>query len=326
MDNILDFFNGAFIVSLAPMAGVADRAFRIICKKHGCMFSTSEMISAKAVIYNDKKTFDLANIKNDETPISLQIFGHEPNEMAKASSILIEYLDKQNVKPFSIDINMGCPVNKVVKNGDGSALLKTPELSYEIIKEVCNAIAPIPVSVKMRLGWDLNSINCIEFAKMVESAGASFITVHARTRSQLYSPGVNWNYIKEIKNVVSIPVIGNGDVFSSNDAIALKEQTNCDGVAIARGSVGNPWIFDEIICALTNKQFIPPTKLERINEAINYFNLMIETKGVKNGLVESRKVLSSFTKGLYGSPQVRNAINLASTPNEVTALLQSLIN
>ena len=219
---------------------------------------------------------------------------------------------------------MGCPVPKVVKNGDGSALMKTPDIASEIIKETVKASGNIPVSVKMRLGWDLNNINVVDFAKMAENSGASLLTIHARTRSQLYSPGVNWDYIRQVKENVKIPVIGNGDVYTKEDAQRLLETTNCDGIAIARGSLGNPWIFDEVFSLLNSQTFYPPTKEEILNEAINYLHLMIETKGAKNGLIESRKVLSAFTKGMYGSPYVRNALNLASTEEEVIDLLKSL--
>ena len=325
MKNTIKIANKEYFnVSLAPMAGVADKAYRLLCNKHHCGFSTSEMISAKAVMYNDKKTFDLANISNDEGPVSIQIFGHEPLCMANATSVLISHLEKNNVKPLTIDINMGCPVPKVIKNGDGSALMKTPDVASLIIKETVNAAGEIPVSVKMRLGWDLNNINVVDFAKIAEQSGASLLTIHARTRSQLYSPGVNWDYIRQVKENVNIPVIGNGDVYTKEDAKELLKTTNCDGIAIARGSLGNPWIFDEIYSLLNSQEYYPPTKEEIIDEAIAYLHLMIETKGAKNGLIESRKVLSAFTKGMYGSPYVRNALNLASKESEVVELLNSL--
>lgn len=326
MKNELNI-NGQIVknVSLAPMAGVADKAYRLICKKHKLGFSTSEMISAKAVTYGDGKTFDLASITKEEQPISLQLFGHEPDCIGKATDILLNTLIKDGTTPFSIDLNMGCPVPKIVKNGDGSALMKNPSLASEIIKETVKAASGIPVSVKMRLGWDANSINVVDFAKMAEDSGATFITIHARTRTQLYSPGVDWSYIKKAKDNVSIPVFGNGDVFTGEDAKRLLNETGCDGVAVARGSLGNPWIFDEIDAVLNDKEFIPPTKEEKINEAIEYLEMMIETKGERNGLIESRKVISAFTKGMYGSPTVRNSLNLANTKIEVIDLLQSLL-
>ena len=312
-------------LSLAPMAGVADKAFRTICKKHGCDYFTTEMISSKGVYYGDKKTIELASISKEEEPISVQIFGSEPDVMAKAAYTLSEYITKNGCSPLSFDINMGCPVPKIVKNGDGSALMKTPNLAGEIVKAVKNAIPGIPVTVKTRLGWDLNSINILEFSKIIEDSGADLITIHARTRSQLYGPSVNWDYIRQVKEQLSIPVVGNGDVITCDDAFRMYEETGCDGIAIGRGAIGNPWLFEEIKAKSNNLTFIPPSKKERIDTAIEYLDLMIETKGEKTGIVESRKVIPHFTKGLYGSPKIRNDINMTTDAQKIREMLYSLL-
>ena len=312
-------------ISLAPMAGVADKAFRLICKKHGCDYFTTEMISAKAITFNNKKTFDMLSLSKEEEPLCIQIFGSEPDVMEKATYMILDEISKTNFTPLSIDINMGCPVPKVVKNGDGSALMKDIKLASEIIKSTKKASQNIPVTVKTRLGWDQNNINVLEFSKMVEDSGASLITIHARTRSQLYSPGVNWDYIRQVKEILSIPVIGNGDITSGENAEQIFKTTNCDGIAIGRASVGNPWIFEEIKSKLSGNLYIPPTKEEKINTAIEYLNLMVETKGEKNGIVEARKVLPQFTKGYFNSPKIRNEINSSSEYAKIVELLKTML-
>ncbi len=220
---------------LAPMAGDGDHAFRSICKKHGADYLCSEMVSAKAICYGDKKTPTLAKITPEEVPMAVQLFGSEPEFMAEAAKKILDDAKKDGVMPSAIDINAGCPVHKIVSNGEGSALMKDLPLLSKIVEKTVLA-SSVPVTVKMRLGWDMSSINVVDAAKCVEAAGASAVCVHARTRTQLYAPGVDISYIKKVKDAVKIPVIGNGDIFSAADAINMFEKTGCDGVAIAKKS------------------------------------------------------------------------------------------
>ena len=312
-------------VMLAPMAGAADTAFRIICARHGCGYAVTEMISAKAVTYGDKKTSQLAEITKDEAPTACQIFGHEPDVMAKACDILLEEYAKGGVMPVAIDINMGCPVPKIVKNGEGSALMRNLPLAKKIIEAVVKSAGDVPVTVKMRLGWDMGSICVTDLAKIAEDSGAAAICVHARTRSQMYSPSADWSYIKKVKEAVSIPVIGNGDVFSGADAKRMIEETGCDAVAIARGAMGNPWIFEEATALLEGKIFSPISPAQKIQGAIDHLDLLIKLKGEARAVPESRAHMDKYTKGLYGAPRIRNAVNLAESAEEIKALLRSLL-
>ena len=312
-------------VMLAPMAGAADTAFRIICARHGCGYAVTEMISAKAVTYGDKKTSQLAEITKDEAPTACQIFGHEPDVMAKACDILLEEYAKGGVMPVAIDINMGCPVPKIVKNGEGSALMRNLPLAKKIIEAVVKSAGDVPVTVKMRLGWGMGSICVIDLAKIAEDSGAAAICVHARTRSQMYAPSADWSYIKKVKEAVSIPVIGNGDIFSGADAKRMIEETGCDAVAIARGAMGNPWIFEEATALLEGKIFSPISPAQKIQGAIDHLDLLIKLKGEARAVPESRAHMDKYTKGLYGAPRIRNAVNLAGSADEIKALLRSLL-
>ena len=312
-------------VMLAPMAGAADTAFRIICARHGCGYAVTEMISAKAVTYGDKKTSQLAEITKDEAPTACQIFGYEPDVMAKACDILLEEYAKGGVMPVAIDINMGCPVPKIVKNGEGSALMRNLPLAKKIIEAVVKSAGDVPVTVKMRLGWDMGSICVIDLAKIAEDSGAAAICVHARTRSQMYAPSADWSYIKKVKEAVSIPVIGNGDIFSGADAKRMIEETGCDAVAIARGTMGNPWIFEEATALLEGKIFSPISPAQKIQGAIDHLDLLIKLKGEARAVPESRAHMDKYTKGLYGAPRIRNAVNLAGSADEIKALLRSLL-
>lgn len=312
-------------VMLAPMAGAADTAFRIICARHGCGYAVTEMISAKAVTYGDKKTSQLAEITKDEAPTACQIFGHEPDVMAKACDILLEEYAKGGVMPVAIDINMGCPVPKIVKNGEGSALMRNLPLAKKIIEAVVKSAGDVPVTVKMRLGWDMGSICVIDLSKIAEDSGAAAICVHARTRSQMYAPSADWSYIKKVKEAVSIPVIGNGDIFSGADAKRMIEETGCDAVAIARGAMGNPWIFEEANAMLEGKVFSPISPAQKIQGAIDHLDLLIKLKGEARAVPESRTHMDKYTKGLYGAPRIRNAVNLAESAEEIKALLRSLL-
>ena len=313
-------------VMLAPMAGEGDYTFRASCKKFGADYLVSEMISAKAICYNDKKTPLLAKIRAEEMPIALQIFGSDPEYMARAASFLIDEAEKAGTPCAAIDINMGCPVQKVVKNGEGSALMKNPRLAGEIISSVRRACGETPVTVKMRLGWDASSINVLELARVAEQNGAAAICVHARTREQLYSPGVDISHIKAVKEALSIPVIGNGDIFSAQNALDMFRETGCDAVAIARGALGNPYIFAEIKAAIEGKSYTPPTPRERIEEALRETKMRIEDKGEYTGLRESRTHIAHFTKSLRGSAAIRGKINFLGTFAEVEDALLSYAN
>lgn len=312
-------------VALSPMAGEGDFAFRSACKRYGAEYLVSEMISAKAICYNDKKTPSLAKIRKEEMPIALQIFGSEPNFMAQAAYILINESEKTGIPCAAIDINMGCPVNKVVKNGEGSALMKTPHLAGEIIAAVSAAAGNTPVTVKMRLGWDDSSINVVEMAKIAEENGAHSVCVHARTRERFYSPGTDISFIRKVKNAVSIPVVGNGDIFSASDALLMFEKTGCDAVAVARGALGNPFIFSEIKAAMKNIPYKPPSPRERIEEALSQTRVRIEDKGEYIGIRESRTHIAHFTKSLRGSAAVRAKTNTVNSFNELEDLLMKYV-
>ena len=305
-------------VWLAPMAGMGDASFRRICKEHGADYMTTEMVSAKALCYGDKKTPFLAAIKGYEAPIAIQIFGSEPETMAKASEILLELSAKSGMMPAAIDVNMGCPMTKVVKNGDGSALMRTPETAEAIVRAMTKVCGDVPVTVKLRLGWDKTAINVVEMARRMEAAGAAALCVHARTRSELYTPGIHPEYIREVKNAVGIPVIGNGDITCAADAEKMVRETGCDGVAIARGAFGNPCHFEEI---QFGESFVPPTKKERIAEALRHFTYMIEDKGERVAVAESRAAIAYYTKGLSGSSRVRGEMNTALTAEEIIRIL-----
>ena len=319
---------------LAPLAGVSDRAFRDICRRHGAEYTVSEMVSAKALCYEqstkklDKvKTAPLASVYKYEMPMAIQLFGCEPEFMARAAR-LIEEMDyigcTSDTKPSAIDINMGCPVHKVVGNGEGSALMKNPRLAADIVRAVVSAVN-LPVTVKLRAGWDENSINAPEMAKMLEDAGASLIAVHGRTRAQMYAPSSDNKVIAAVKKSVSVPVVGNGDVYSADDALRMLEETGCDGVMIARGALGNPWIFEETAARLEGRSYTPPSAEEKLKEALIQIEQMIEEKGEYIAIAESRKHLSWYTKGLNGATRARCEINSAKTFEEMKSILDNLI-
>ena len=318
---------------LAPLAGVSDRPFRDICRRHGAEYTVSEMVSAKALCYEqatkrlDKiRTAPLASVYSYELPMAIQLFGSEPEFMARAASLIEsgEYLGREgDARPIAIDINMGCPVHKVVGNGEGSALMKNPRLAGEIVRAVVKAVN-LPVTVKIRAGWDPNSINAPEVAKILEDAGASLIAVHGRTRSQMYAPSSDNKVIAEVKKSVSVPVVGNGDIYSADDAVRMIEETDCDGVMIARGALGNPWIFEEIRARLEGREYVFPTAEEKLNEALVQIEQMIKEKGEFIAVAESRKHLSWYTKGMQGAAGARSAINSAKTFGEMKEILKEL--
>ena len=285
--------------ALAPMASVADKAYRLMCKQFGAAYLDSEMISSKGLCFGDKKTARLCEIEESERPMALQLFGEEPAYMGRAAYMLSQY------KPDIIDINMGCPVPKIVGNGSGSALMKNPQTAFEIAKAVVEN-APCPVTVKIRAGWDENSINAPELAKRLEQAGVAAIAVHGRTRTQFYSGNADWEVIRKVKQSVSCPVIGNGDVRTPEDCKAMYRQTGCDLVMVGRGSYGRPWIFREIRHYLETGQLLPEISLEeKMQIMLRHASLLCRYKGEKQGMKEMRKNVAWYVKGLPGSAKIR---------------------
>lgn len=315
-------------IILAPMAGVTDYAFRKVARKYGASYCVSEMVSSKAIHFKDRKTADLAEIRDDDRPLGIQIFGSDPKIMAESAYLLstatYEHRKNDNT-PNVIDINMGCPVRKIVSAGDGSALLRNPQLVGEIIKETVKA-SQVPVTVKIRAGWDKDTVNCVEIAKIAEANGASAICVHGRTREQMYEPYANWSYIKAVKDAVSIPVIGNGDIFSAADAVRMIEETGVDSLMIGRGAMGNPFIFDEINHYFEKKPYTPPTIFEKINVAMEQLSYMIEEKGERTAICEARKHFAWYLKGERGSAAARGELNRASTLEELNDIINNYIN
>ena len=319
-------FNNKII--LAPMAGITDYAFRTVAREQGADLCVSEMISAKAVHYKDEKTATLARIYENDTPLGIQIFGSDPDIMAECAELISNgtYAHaKSTLTPAYIDINMGCPVKKIVSNGEGSALLKSPTLCGEIVKACVNA-TDLPVTVKIRAGWDKNSINATEVAKICEANGASAITIHGRTREQMYEPYANWDIIRDVKNAVSIPVIGNGDIFSGADAIRMLDETGVNSIMVGRGALGNPFIFAEIKAHLEGKSYTPPTIFEKLQVAREQVALMIKDKGEEVAILEARKHLAWYIKGERSCTGVKVAINKASTLAELDAILNDFEN
>ncbi len=320
-------FNFKNKIICAPMAGVSDHPFRVMARRYGADLCVSEMISSVAMHYKDQKTATLAEIHEDDTPLSIQIFGHDPEIMAEASYLLSsgEYAHAKNARiPKFIDINMGCPVKKIVNSGDGSALMRDPRLCGEIIS-ACVRRSLVPVTVKIRAGWDKSSINCTEIAKIAQECGASAITIHARTRSQMYEPSANWEIIRQVKDSVSIPVIGNGDIFSASDAIRMINDTGCDAVMVGRGAMGNPFIFAEIRALLDKADYTPPSDRERLDVALAQITMLCAEKGERIGMCEARKHLSWYTKGMRFSSGARGMINTLSSLDDARRVVEFLL-
>lgn len=306
-------------VILAPMAGVCNSAFRVICKEMGCALVCAEMVSDKGMVYNSKKTKEMLYFEEIERPISQQIFGSDKETFVKAATMVYEIMH-----PDIIDINMGCPVPKVaIRSQSGAALLKNPQLIYDIVSSVVSAV-PVPVTVKIRSGWDANSINAVEVAKICESAGASAITVHPRTRSQLYSGKADLDIIKQVKENLSIPVIGNGDIVDIESAKHMLEYTKCDAIMIGRGVLGNPWLIKEIDTYLKTGKIIPkPTYKERINMCYYHLNYLLKFKCERVAILEMRSHIAWYIKGLPYHKEVQNQVFKAKNKEEITQILDN---
>ena len=302
---------------MAPMAGVTDITFRNIIKSKGAGLIYSEMVSAMALMYSNLKTYDLLKVNEEERPVSVQIFGSDPKVMAKAAVIVSEYADV-------IDINMGCPAPKIVKNGEGSALMRDPELAYEITKSVVKA-SSIPVTVKIRKGWNDESINGVEMAKSLASAGASAIAIHARTSSQYYSGSADWDYIRKVVEAVDVPVIGNGDVKIPSDAKRMLDETGCTAVMIGRAVLGNPWIFEETLSYFDGGHYEKPNYIARVDMALYHLKKMVEDKGERSATSDMRKHLAWYIKGLKQATSVRDKINTARSIKEIEAIFADYI-
>lgn len=304
-------------VILAPMAGVTDKAFRLITKPFGPGLMYTEMVSGKGLFYKNKKTSDLLDTDPSERPVATQLFGHEPKVLAEIAEKALEFGAE------IIDINMGCPAPKITGNGDGSALSKDPKLAGEIISAVVSAVSA-PVTVKIRKGWDETSVNAVEMAKIAENSGAAAITVHGRTRQQFYSGKADLDIIKAVKAAVSIPVVGNGDVVDEESAKHMLDYTGCDGIMIGRGAEGNPWIFKRVIHYLETGEKLPlPTISERAEKMEEHLDLLIKFKGEYRGIQEARKHMSWYIKGAKGGARLREIINRADSFDDMVRVIEA---
>ena len=305
--------------ALAPMAGVADRAFRELCREYGAAYTVSEMVSAKGLRQGSKKSAQLMELGAAERPCGIQLFGDDPRDLAEAAKLALE------AKPDILDLNMGCPAPKIASGGGGAALMRRPELARAIIAAV-KEVSTVPVTVKFRKGWDARSVNALEFAQMAQEAGADAIILHGRTREQMYAPSADWDIIRRVKEAVSIPVIGNGDVDSPQAAKALYEETGCDLVMVGRGALGRPWLFGQIRDYLTTGSFLPDPSLEEKMEVMRrHISLMAAYKGEPVALREARKHCAWYMTGFRGAAQLRREAGSISSLEDVDKLAKLAI-
>lgn len=302
-------------LALAPMAGITDLPFRLICRRLGCGMTVSEMVSAKGLLYKNVKTTEMLRIDDGERPTAIQLFGSVPAELAEAARMV------EASGADMIDFNMGCPVPKIVNNGEGSALMKNPHLAHDILAAMVKAVK-IPVTVKFRAGWDDNNRNAVEIARAVEAAGVSAVAVHGRTRQQFYEGKADWSIIADVKQAVSVPVFGNGDIFTVSDGLRMLEQTGCDGLMIGRGADGNPWLFTALAAALRGEPLPqPPSLKERLTQAAEHLEMLIAYKNEVVAVKEMRRHISAYLKGMPHAAEFRGRFHKVDTQEQFSELL-----